>query len=188
MSEGVALVSEKIAYQCSPVIRAVKPSNLLMLRDYGARESAWLVRRALFGTNLEARCLYGTDRNSMWLVYRKDLLAMQLAGREQRYFLEERGYTAKGLSRLLGRLSAGMGSYKRGEQEFPHELGVFLGYPLEDVKGFILHKGKDSLCTGYWKVYGDENEARRTFAMYDHAKEEVSESMKQGFCLRQIAI
>lgn len=26
--------------------------------------------------------------------------------------------------------------------EFPHEIGLFLGYPLGDVKGFIKHKAK----------------------------------------------
>ena len=188
MSEGVAFVSEKLAAQCSPVIKGIKPSNLLMLRDYGAGEGWWLVRRALWGTSLEAKCLYGTSQTSMWLVYRKDLLGDQLDGREQKQFLEAYGYRTGRLPILLGRLSKRLGSYKRGEQEFPHELGVFLGYPMEDVRGFISHKGKDSICTGYWKVYGNAAQARRLFALYDDAREDVSRRMKQGIGLKQIAV
>ena len=188
MSEGVAFVSGKIAAQCSPVIKGIKPSNLLMLRDYGAAEGWWLVRRALWGTNLEAKCLYGTSQTSMWLVYRRDLLSAQLGGEAQKQFLETYGYRTGSLQILLGRLSARLGSYKRGEREFPHELGVFLGYPMEDVLGFISHKGKDSICTGYWKVYGNEAQARRLFALYDDARADVFRRMKQGLCLKQIAV
>ena len=59
---------------------------------------------------------------------------------------------------LAGRLSASDG--------FPHEIGVFLGYPLADVKGFIENRGANYLCSGLWKVYCDEQEAQRTFQRY----------------------
>ena len=32
---------------------------------------------------------------------------------------------------------------------FPHEIGLLLGYPVEDVLGFIRHQGKNYLYTGY---------------------------------------
>ena len=42
-------------------------------------------------------------------------------------------------------------------EEFPHEIGIFLGYPLKDVLGFMGY-GKYKFCkTRYWKVYGDES-------------------------------
>ena len=39
--------------------------------------------------------------------------------------------------------------------KFPHEIGIFLGYPLADVAGFIRNKGRNCKCIGTWKVYGD---------------------------------
>ncbi len=42
-------------------------------------------------------------------------------------------------------------------RQFPHEIGLFLGYPPEDVCGYIRNKGKCQKCTGHWQVYGDEN-------------------------------
>lgn len=38
-------------------------------------------------------------------------------------------------------------------EAFPHEIGLFLSYPPEDVRGFIEHKGHESKCEGCWKVY-----------------------------------
>ena len=49
---------------------------------------------------------------------------------------------------------------------FPHEVGLFLSYPPEDVRGFIEHRGHGSKCEGCWKVYGDAKRARATFRAY----------------------
>ena len=45
-------------------------------------------------------------------------------------------------------------------KNFPHEIGVFLGYPLDDVIGFIEHK--PYYLVGDWKVYQNVNEAKET--------------------------
>ena len=50
------------------------------------------------------------------------------------------------------------------EAEFPHEIGVFLGYPLTDVVGFIENQGRNFTCCGCWKAYGDRDAAERLFA------------------------
>ena len=54
----------------------------------------------------------------------------------------------------------------RKDSEFPHEIGLFLGYPAEDVKGFIENKAASSKCSGCWKVYGDEQTAMNLFEEY----------------------
>ena len=45
-----------------------------------------------------------------------------------------------------------MKQYASGEQGFPHEIGVFLGYPVEDVEGYMQNDGKNFLLVGYWKM------------------------------------
>ena len=45
-----------------------------------------------------------------------------------------------------------------------HEIGVFLGYPLSDVVGFIENSGRNFTCCGCWKAYGDPQAAQRHFA------------------------
>ena len=57
---------------------------------------------------------------------------------------------------MARRLSCGGG--------FPPPIGVFLGYPLGDVEGFIANRGRNFTCCGCWKSYGDPDAARRHFA------------------------
>jgi hypothetical protein len=46
---------------------------------------------------------------------------------------------------------------------FPHEIGVFLGYPLRDVIGFIENEGRNYCLCGLWKAYGDKDKAEQQF-------------------------
>lgn len=55
----------------------------------------------------------------------------------------------------------------RSSENFPHEIGLFLGYPPEDVEGFILNHAKGYKCIGCWKVYGDEQAARKKFEAFN---------------------
>ena len=61
---------------------------------------------------------------------------------------------------------------------FPHEIGIFLGYPLEDVVGFITNNGCNYKYSGCWKVYGDETYSRRLFAQYKSCKQQLSQALK----------
>ena len=45
-------------------------------------------------------------------------------------------------------------------------MGLFLGYPPEDVAGFIRNGARGAKCVGTWKMCGDEEKARRTFRRY----------------------
>ncbi len=53
-------------------------------------------------------------------------------------------------------------------KNFPHEIGVFLGYPLDDVIGFIEHK--PYYLIGDWKVYQNVNEAKKQFDLFNKQK------------------
>lgn len=64
--------------------------------------------------------------------------------------------------------------------EFPHEIGLFLGYPLEDVCGFIQNKAKGYKCIGEWKVYGDEETAKKLFAKYRKCTEIYCRHLANG--------
>lgn len=44
---------------------------------------------------------------------------------------------------------------KLNKDEFPHEIGIFLGYPLKDVVGFMGYGNYKLSKIKYWKVYGD---------------------------------
>lgn len=56
------------------------------------------------------------------------------------------------------------------QESCPHEIGLFLGYPLDDVKSFIKNKGKNCICCRYWKVYHHPEQAQKTFRLIDEAQ------------------
>ena len=41
-------------------------------------------------------------------------------------------------------------------EEFPHEIGVFLGYPLKDVLGFMGYGKNELVEIRNWRIYGDK--------------------------------
>lgn len=71
-------------------------------------------------------------------------------------------------------------------EDFPHEIGVFLNYPLDDVKAFIAHPNDGVKLTGYWKVYGCEEEKRQLFQKYDRCTKKIMQRMESGFSLESI--
>jgi len=127
-------------------------------------------------SGLQMRVLCRCRERMLLYVYHETLLAMQLAQPEIMRFLEQFGYTdnmtiCERLAHLASRMQCG---------NFPHEIGVFLGYPLADVQGFIANHGKNCLLCGCWKVYSDPESARRTFANYDRCREILCDKLQQG--------
>lgn len=157
----------QIALQCAPVITGVKISNLLTLPQ-SQREQA----RAFFrGTGLSVYLLYQSEEKVTFLVYSLQALIRYLERPEVRSMMEEFGYQDETLDQLLARIAERYQSHLDARSPFPHEIGLILGYPAEDVSGFIRNQGKNFLYTGYWKVYGNLAESKKTFQRYDRAKE-----------------
>ncbi|MCD8015014.1 MAG: DUF3793 family protein [Lachnospiraceae bacterium] len=84
------------------------------------------------------------------------------------------------LDAALARLAVRFRSYKQDGSSFPHEMGVFLGYPIGDVKGFVENNGQNFKQSGYWKVYDDVAYANRIFELYAHVREKALELCSQG--------
>lgn len=45
--------------------------------------------------------------------------------------------------------------HKLHSEDFPNEIGIFLGYPLKDVLGFMGYGKLKLSTTRSWKIYGD---------------------------------
>lgn len=70
-------------------------------------------------------------------------------------------------------------------REFPHEIGLFLGYQPEDVEGFRRHRGRSCKLCGYWKVYSDMERAQRLFRRYDRCREGLCARLAGGASLAE---
>lgn len=159
----------QIALRCAPLIAGLKVSNLLIVLN----EQAGRVLDIFRHTEIVCFILFrGEDKTAM-LLYRFDPLLRDLNQPQAVQILHQCGYKQKSLEELLYEFSSRYAAYMHGRAEFPHEIGLFLGYPPEDVDGFIVNGGKNPLYTGYWKVYQNAQEKIRLFQQFDAAKEKM---------------
>ena len=159
-------MSEEIfVHYCSPTLAGIKTANLFSCRFADEKEMRDSVRRlnvALVKKGIRVLPLRYRDGCALIYAYRPSKLSQDLQQADACSLLEKRGYTfgapERCIIQLMQRLADG--------GEFPHEIGLFLGYPPEDVSGFIENRAQGCKLTGCWKVYGNEEKARMTFAKY----------------------
>ena len=63
-----------------------------------------------------------------------------------------------------------------------------MGYPPEDVCGFIDNNAACYKCVGYWKVYGDEKAALKTFARYKKCTETYCACLAEGRTIEALTV
>lgn len=113
--------------------------------------------------------------SSVVLFYNKEMLELSIKNQENMNFLERFGYNYNmNITKCLNLLS------KRFENMCPHEIGIFLGYPIEDVTTFVDCPNKKCKMVGYWKVYHDVEKAKVIFNKYDVLKYNAIEIMLKG--------
>ena len=117
-------------------------------------------------------------------LFRPAKLSQDLNRQEVRCLLNRAGYRDIGQRPCLRELSQRL----RARAEFPHEIGLFLGYPPEDVQGFMEHRGACCKCVGCWKVYGDEEAARRRFAAYKACTDQYCRRRAGGATLERLTV
>ena len=101
---------------------------------------------------------------------------------------QEYGYKKDPAEKMLERLSQRVKDFSEKGMGFPHEIGMFLGYPVADIRGFIENEGRKYLMIGYWKVYSNLSQARMIFKEYDRAKECAVQEYLTGKSIREISM
>ncbi|MDO4633928.1 MAG: DUF3793 family protein [Eubacteriales bacterium] len=150
---------------CAPTLAAVKTANLFSMpcvseEDLNAQLMVWNEKLRTRGVAIFILRRY-RDRALLY-VCRRSRLQKDLKKTGVSRFLKQYGYEELSADAAIARLTERMNA----QEEFPHEIGVFLDYPLGDVIGFIKNAGKNYKCSGCWKVYCDECTAQKQFAAY----------------------
>ena len=165
----------RIAFQCAPVIAGLKVSNLLTMPSTEDTR----VEKELTGTGLSYLKL-GQDRGrSSFIVYREKELEKWLLKRSNQLYLKESGLAGCCLDGVLTKISIRYQHYVKKQGQYPHEIGILLGYPAEDVKGFVVNKGRNCLGSGYWKIYSNPAEKKRLFQEFDKARIQIMELLSK---------
>jgi len=174
----------RVVTQCAPVLKGVKISNLITMKPGGWRK----IRAYLKKSRIICIPLYADAEKEVLFLYRYEQLERHLKNREVREFLRGCGYESFEVASVLVRLRRRYRLYAGISKEFPHELGVLLGYPVGDVQGFIDNRGENSLTSRYWKVYQNPKEAERIFDLYDRVKEQALKEIMCGQSLSHVAV
>ena len=180
--------------------------------EVNARRQAFLeavkyCRRQVSGAGVSIRVLAWKRCGALVYVYRPRELAAYLLDRRAARPLGSEGYRIGDLEACLDELARRLQNRPRTKtgrthdeskpcpcsnqacrSEFPHEIGFFLGYPYEDVIGFIENRGQNYLEVGPWKVYANQSQARRTFARYRSCTRIYARAYRYGKRLRSLTV
>jgi len=154
------------------VRRGVKPGELLRVRHCYSGVNAEGLRVCLYRSDiygilgLDYVELRVEDESSLVLFYNPVKLAATLSERRNARWLARMGYPANASPRaMLAHLVQ-----RAAECPLPHEVGVFIGYPLKDVAGFMRQIPSTPVHHGAWRVYGVADESLRRMRLYADAE------------------
>lgn len=184
MCDSEINMSIQLALHGAPIIKGIKIANLITV----STEEICSIDKVLQGTNISYRVLKTGDETVILYLYREKELEKYVFSTDVSEFLRVHGYTKQSLDEMLDRLSDRIMLHKNGKAEFPHEIGIFLGYPLMDVKGFLENSGENFSYVGYWKVYHDVQGALKLFQRYDEEREKTVREIILGKTIREIAV
>ena len=156
---------EYLVRHCAPTLAGIKTGSLFTCPYTCPRaflDSIRDLNKRLRPRGLRVLPLRMSGEKALIYVYRPRKLSADIADRDAEAILRSHGYDTDTCEGCVGCLARRV----RSQKEFPHEIGLFLGYPPEDVCGFMENKACNSKCTGCWKVYGDEAAAKKKFDQY----------------------
>ncbi len=172
---------------CAPTLAGLKTGSMFSC-NYGSQEEMMQDIREmnlwLKGKGLRLLPLRYQEGRVLIYLYRPHWLEGDLADPDAARLLSERGYPIGCSNRCVAKLMRKL----QMDVAFPHEIGLFLGYPPEDVDGFIRNGAEHCKCEGCWKVYGDEEKARRTFQQYHCCTAEYCARVRRGARVKQLTV
>ena len=175
-------IETQLALQCAPLITGLKVSNLLII----SKGNEEVVKRILNRTGISYYRLIQTRTKTTFLLFRRNELEEFLADENVRNVLMKAGYKSLQIGKILRTFSLRYEAYMQGDKSFPHEMGLLLGYPVEDVVGFVENNGKNFLYSGYWKVYENQKAKVKLFDKFKVAEETVIHLLSNGLSMSDI--
>lgn len=183
------LSEELIVKQCSSTLAGLKTGNMFTCPWQCSPEGKKAIldhlrtlnsRLAPYG--LRILPLRFMKRRVLIYMYRPKQLSIDLEHHIAKHILGQKDYPTTSAERCIVRLIHEM----QQQEGFPHEIGLFLGYPAEDVLGFIQNQAQSAKWVGAWKVYGDETAARCKCAAYKRCTRAYCQAYRQHHSLDQL--
>ncbi len=178
---------ELIVRHCAPTLAGMKTGSMFNCPFKDSAEMQNSIRRLnrLLGKKgLRVLPLQYRNNRALVYIYRPARLSCDLQDSTAYRLLYERGYNMETPGQCVAHLRKRLCECK----EFPHEVGLFLGYPPEDVLGFIENRAGGCKCVGCWKVYGDVESAQKIFAKYKKCTDVYCAQLAQGKSIERLTV
>jgi hypothetical protein len=178
---------ETIIEYCSPTLAGLKTGNMFSL---GLKETRDIIselrelNNMIVEKGLRVIPLKKTAEHVLIYVYRPDRLRRDLSDPLAREILKNKGYDLTSPKGCIVQLV----KHLKNDKEFPHEVGLFLGYPASDVACFMKSSRNGVKCSGHWKAYSDPEKAQKTFYRFKRCTEIYRAMNKKGRSLMQLTV
>lgn len=179
------MFERKIAYHCAPALAGIKSANIASFgksNQENVYSELKRMNRELNGIGIYLELICECKKRVLVMAYRKSVLEKQLSAPESIEFLGKYGYPAKGSVDEYIRVL----KQRLKQETFPHEIGVFLGYPVYDICRFIECGGRDCIVAGEWKAYHNPESARKCFTRYRACRKALACRVENGHTLTDI--
>jgi hypothetical protein len=182
-----------LVLELAEVLQGAKPANLVAIankrRPCGRNlYQLWKEHGAALvaESGLAVRELADRGSSQLLLLYSPEALANLLSQKSVTVILGKAGYTQlQDQQSVLDELALRIAG-----EGFPHEIGVFLGYPLKDVVGFMGWARLSYTCQGPWKIFGNPSPSLQLARLHRECRCRMSEILAAGCnpldCLRGV--
>lgn len=180
-------IERSLIEHCSPTLASLKVGSLfsfLAPANQDLHEQVLRANATLGQKGLTLLVMKSMGDRALCYLFRASQLEATLANEDNAAFLRENGYDDLSVSGALKTLQEHLEICPC----FPHEIGLFLGYPLGDVIGFIRNKGKNCLLCGMWKAYTDKVTAQKLFDKFGKCTEVYKRMHALGRTLNQLTV
>lgn len=154
--------SQHFMTKLGPVVLGSKPLHIFTLRKdqedlLGALEKC---------KRLEFKIIT-SKRGTKLMVYNIENCETILRDKKNQRFLRKHGFAHFDLKAYIAYFERAL-----SRDEMPHIMGLFFGYPLKDVIGFMEGSIKKTKVQG-WCVFGDPKLSDQTYQHFSHAEEKM---------------
>ncbi len=174
------LLEERIAFHCAPALAGIKPGNLVSFCNYknpNLQKYILYLNHQLNKNDIYFETMCNCSKRTLVFAYRKKQLSQWIYQNNHVEYLKKVGYpTDFGFDAVISYMKNRIQSH----HEFPHEIGVFLGYPLSDIKGFVKNKGANFKVNGYWKVYDNQEQTIKLFESFTRCRKTLLNHVYTG--------
>lgn len=180
-------LDELLIRYSAPTLAGIKTGNLFAVAkrlDHKLKNSIVQFNSQAKQKNIRLIPIKCLKNRTLLYIYRPKFLEKDFKCKTCRYFLGNLGYPvekpAACLREYISRLSE--------SHEFLHEIGFFLGYPAEDVVGFMKQGPKKAKYNATWLVYSDVASAQHTAKTYKTCSKIYYTNWQKGKSIEKLTV